>query len=216
VPPLLACPFCRELFTPSEGDLCPHCGLQLVDLHKLPPSLEARQEAAEAGLWDPPEFEAQSFWYLGRGRGALTVLAALGLACFFTPWVRLERPEAVTLSGFELAQAGVPWLFGGAIGWFLLMPLVWSRRSVVELRGIRIIAATLSVMTALEAALLFCRPPLESGYYMSGLTYAWGLWVSAFLSGLALALSSRLGGSLDDLRDLPGSTDSRSASDAVH
>lgn len=216
MPTLLACPFCRELFTPSEGDQCPHCGLLLVDLEKLPPSLEARQEAAEAGLVDPPELESQGFWYLGRGRGPLTILAVFGLSCFFTPWVRLERPEAVTLSGFELAQAGVPWLFGGAIGWFLLIPLVWSRRSVMELRGIRVIAATLSVMTALEAGLLFYRPPLESSYYMSGLTYAWGLAVSGLSSGVAVALSARLGGSLDDLRDLPGNTGSRSASDVVH
>jgi hypothetical protein len=216
VPTLLACPFCRELFTPSEGDQCPHCGLLLVDLEKLPPSLEARQEAAEAGLVDPPEVEPQSWWYLGRGRGALTSLAVLGLSCFFAPWVRLERPEAVSLSGFELAKAGVPWLFGGAVGWFLLIPLVWSRRSVIELRGIRIIAATLSVMTALEACLLFYEPPLESGYYTSGLTYAWGLAVSALLSGLSLAVSARLGGSLDDLRDLPGPTGRRSASDVLH
>lgn len=216
MPTLLACPFCRELFTPSEGDQCPHCGLSLVDLEKLPPSLEARQEAAEAGLLDPPEFEAQGFWYLGRGRGALVLAAALGLTCFFMPWVRLERPEAVLLSGFELAKTGAPWLFGGAIGWFLLLPLVWSRRSVVELRGIRIIAATLSVMTALEGSLLFYKPPLESAYYTSGLTYAWGLSASVALSVLAAFLSSRLGGSLEDLRDLRGSSRGPGRSELVH
>jgi len=203
VPTLLACPFCRELFTPSEGDQCPHCGLMLVDLEKLPPSAEARREAEEAGLVDPPELEALGFWYLGRGRGALPMLAAAGLALFAAPWARLERPDEVTLSGLDLARTGVPWLFGGAVGLFLLVPLVWSRRSVVELRGVRVIAATLSVMTALEAAALFFWPPLESAHYSSGLTYRWGLAASLVTSLLATVQSARLGGRLDDLRDLP-------------
>lgn len=200
---LLACPFCRELFTPSEGDQCPHCGLLLVDLEKLPPSLEARREAEEAGLVDPPEFERRSFWYLGRGRGALTFTAALGLAGFFVPWAHLERPDRITLSGLDLAKSGAPWLFGGAIGLFLLMPLVWSRRSIVELRGIRIICGTLSVMTALEAVFLYVWPPLESAYYSSGLRYGWGLHASFSASLLAVLMSTRLGGRLNDLRDLP-------------
>lgn len=215
VPTLLACPFCRELFTPSEGDQCHHCGLLLVDLEKLPPSLDAARDAAAAGLLDPPELEAQSFWYLRRGRGVLPTLGLAGLLAFFAPWVRLERPEMVALSGFELAQSGLPWLFGGAVGWFLLIPLVWSRRSVIELRGVRIVAATMSVMTALEASLLFLKPPLESAYYASGLSYAWGLGLSFCLSVLATAVSVRLGGSLADLRDLPR-TGAATSSGTVH
>jgi hypothetical protein len=200
---LLACPFCRELFTPSEGERCPHCGLLLVDLARLPPSLEARQEAEAQGELDPPELRRLGFWYERRGRGLMPVVAALGLATFVAPWVMLERPEQVTLSGFDLARAGVPWLFGGAIGWFILVPLVWSRRSVVELRGVRIIAATLAVLTALEAMLLLLRPPLESAYYSSGLRYGWGLYASLVVSAFGTYVAATLGGRLDDLRDLP-------------
>lgn len=199
---LLACPFCRELYTPSEGDRCPHCGLLLVDLAGLPPSLEARQEAEAAGLLDPPEFQRQAFWYLGRGRGALAAAAASGLVCFVAPWVHLERPEQVTLSGLDLAKAGVPWLFGGAIGWFLLLPLVWSRRSVAELQSVRIIATALSALTTIEAAFLLVRPPLESRYYSSGLEYGWGLYASLLVSLVALYFGATLGGTSGDLRDL--------------
>ena len=213
---LLACPFCRELFTPTEGERCPHCGLLLVDLSRLPPSLEARQEAEAAGELDPPELERLGFWYGGRGRGLLPVVAALGLATFIGPWAMLERPEHVTLSGFDLARAGVPWLFGGAIGWFILVPLVWSRRSVVELRGVRIIAATLAVLTALETTLLLLRPPLESTYYSSGLRYGWGLYASLLVSALGTYVAATLGGRLDDLRDLPSQKGAASTELPLH
>jgi len=214
VPTLLACPFCRELYTPSEGDRCPHCGLILVDLEGLPPSLDAQREAALAGLVDPPELERQTFWYLGRGRGPLALLALLGFLLFLCPWAHLTRPDQVTLSGLDLAKTGAPWLFGGAIGWFLLLPLVWSRRSVVELRGIRVIASALSALTTIEAGLLLARPPLESSYYSSGLRYGWGLYASLLVSLLALWLSARLGGELADLRDLPGTPGQGAPDDA--
>jgi hypothetical protein len=201
---------------PSEGDRCPHCGLLLVDLAGLPPSLETRQEAEEAGYLDPPEFERQAFWYLGRGRGALTAVAALGLCCFVSPWVHLERPDPVTLSGLELAKAGLPWLFGGGIGWFLLIPLVWSRRSVAQLQGVRVIAAALSALTTIEAALLFLRPPLESHYYSSGLRYGWGLYASLVISLVGLYLALTLGGSPRDLRDLKARKRPPSAPETLH
>jgi hypothetical protein len=213
---LLACPFCRELFTPSEGDRCPHCGLLLVDLAGLPPSLEARQEAEQAGYLDPPELERQAFWYLGRGRGALTATAVLGLGSFVAPWVHLERPENVTLTGFDLARAGVPWLFAGAIGWFLLLPLVWSRRSVAELQSVRIVTTTLSVLTTIETVFLLMRPPLESSYYSSGLTYGWGLYASLLVSLVALPLAVTLGGRTGDLRDLPTQRVRSPASETLH
>jgi len=188
----------------------------LVDLAGLPPSLEARQEAEEAGYLDPPEFERQPFWYVGRGRGALTAVAALGLACFTLPWAHLERPDRVTLSGLELAQAGLPWLFGGAIGWFLLIPLVWSRRSVAELRGVRIASATLPALTTIEAVLLILRPPLESHYYSSGLRYGWGLSASLILGLLGIYLGVTLGGSPRDLRDLKTRSERPSSPKTLH
>ena len=216
MPTLLACPFCRELFTPNEGERCPHCGLLLVDLTRLPPSLEARQEADASGTGDPPEFEQLGFFYLGRGRGLLAAAAALGLACFFGPWARLERPEQVSLSGLDLARAGAPWLFGGAVAWFLLVPLVWSRRSIVELRGIRIIAATLAALTAIEAVFLLCRPPLENEYYSSGLHYAWGLYAGLLISSVGVYAAATLGGRLDDLRDLPSRKSGPPAPETLH
>lgn len=203
---LLSCPFCRELFSSDEGPRCPGCDLPLVDLNELPPSLEAQAEAALLGELDPPEDQRQSWLYWGRGRGPLIVLAALGLAAFFAPWISIEHPESITFSGFDLARSRAPWLWGGAIGWFLLIPLVVSRRSVNELRGVRVIATTFALMTLGETALLHFRPPEEHSYFRHELSTAWALAASAVLSALAALVAARLGGSLTDLRDLDGAT----------
>lgn len=201
---LLACPFCRELFDQTEGPRCPTCDLPLVALHTLPLSEEARAEAAARGELDPPEDQDLGWLYPRRGRALLLGLAALGLGAFFLPWVSLERPDPVALSGFDLARGNAGWLWGGAIGWFLLLPLVVTRRTVSELRGVRVIAVTFSVMTLFETALLYFRPPTGHTYFGYGLEWALGLYGSALLSLLATLVSLRLGGSLEDLRDLPG------------
>lgn len=200
---LLCCPFCRELYAPEEGPVCPHCDLELVELGSLPLSPEAQQEAASWGQLDPPEDQKQSPLFWRRGRAALPLFACLGLILFFQPWVTLERPDPVGLSGFDLARSNAPWLWGGAVGWFLTVPLVLSRRSINELRGIRIIAATFSVMTLGETVMLRFLPPAESVYFTSGLGWAWGLYASAVVSLTATIVASRLGGSVEDLRDLP-------------
>lgn len=200
---LLSCPFCRELYAPEEGPRCPHCDLELVELSRLPLSKEGEQEAAAWGHVDPPEDQKQSPFFMQRGRGALTLLASAGLLLFFQPWVSIERPDPVALSGFDLARSNAPWLWGGVVGWFLTVPLVLTRRTVNQLRGIRVIAATFSVMTLGEVLMLWFLPPSESVYFTSGLEWAWGLYASAAVSLTATVVASRLGGSVEDLRDLP-------------
>lgn len=200
---LLSCPFCRELFAEDEGPLCPECELPLVPLQKLPLSLEAKADLLEAEHLDPPEDHRLAFTYLGRGRGAGLLVALLGLGLFFAPWVSLQRPDEITLTGHDLATANAPWLWGGAVGWFILIPLLLSRRTVNEMRGVRVIAAFFPLLTLGETVMLLLNPPEAHRYFGPGLEYSWGLYASALVAMVGIALGARLGGSLEDLRDLP-------------
>ena len=143
-------------------------------------------------------------------------LVGLGFMLFFAPWVSLERPDPVVWSGFDLARGNLGFLWGGAVGWFLLLPLVATRRSVTELRGIRVIAFTFALMTLGEALLLLLRPPVENAYFSARLEYQWGLYASACVSLLASAVALRLGGSLEDLRDLDPPPEPRGPGDPLH
>jgi hypothetical protein len=143
---LMACPFCRELYGEPEARRCPTCDVVLQPLDKLPPSPEALEEEALSGEATAPEDRLLPVSYMGRGRGALLVLSALGLFLFFMPWVEMQRPEMVAISGYDLARTRAGWLWGGAVGWFILLPLVWTRRTLYKMRGVRIICATFAAM----------------------------------------------------------------------
>lgn len=185
----MSCPFCRELYSSDEAERCPHCDIPLVRFEALPPSPEALEE----GLLDPPEDYRFAPWTFRYFRGPLVALSLAGLAFFRAPWVYLERPDPVGLTGFDLARGNAPWLWGGAVGFFLLVPLVLSRRTQNELRGVRVVAATFALMTVLEALLLVARPPVESAYFGAALSYGWGLGASAGVSLLAFICACRLG-----------------------
>jgi hypothetical protein len=200
---LLSCPFCRELFSEDEGKKCPECGLPLVSLASLPLSLEGRQEAQDRGDLDAPFDQRLPFFFIGRGRALLFLLAGLGLGLFFAPWASLERPEVIDLTGFDLARSGAPWLWGGAVGWFTMIPLLLSRRSVNQLRGIRVIASFFCMATVGEVALMLLNPPNDHLFFSSGLQYSWGIYASGAAALLGTSVALRLGGSTADLRDLP-------------
>lgn len=200
---LLACPFCRELFAKGEEERCPECGLDLRQMASLPPSLEALAEEAEAGDVTPPEHRELPWHYFGRGRGALLVLGIIGLIAFFSPWVEMRRPEIATLSGFDLARGRAGWLWGGAVAWFILLPLVWTRRTLVRMRGVRIVCALFAAMTLGEVSMMFAFPPKGNVYFSVDYSWAWGMYLSALTSVVGVAVAARFGGSLDNLPALP-------------
>ena len=154
-----------------------------------------------------PEDEPLAWSYWGRGRGALLVLSALGLALFFAPWVRIELPEIAVRSGFELARGRAGWLWGGATGWVVLLPLVWTRRTIYKLRGVRPIAVAFAAMTLGEIALMVALPP-RGRYVPVEIHWAYGLYASALVSLGATLSAALLGGSLPPLPAV--------AKDAVH
>ena len=135
-------------------------------------------------------------------RFPLALFSSCQLILFFLPWANLLRPQELNLSGYELAAHFAPWLFAGAIGSVLLLVLLFARRTVNGLRGLRVIATFFASLTAGEASILLFLPPIENEYFSSGLSYKWGLYASVLFSILSSYTALRLGGSATDLRDL--------------
>lgn len=160
---------------------------------RLPLSADALAEEPLVPVHPEDELLPWSHWQ--RGRGALLVLAALGFALFFAPWVRLELPEVAVRSGFELARGRAGWLWGGATGWLVLLPLVWTRRTIYKLRGIRPIAVAFSAMTLGEVLLMVAMPP-RGRYVPVEIHWAYGLYASAVVSALATVTALFLGGAV--------------------
>ncbi|HZO16214.1 MAG TPA: hypothetical protein VFB62_23230 [Polyangiaceae bacterium] len=195
---LFACPFCRQLYEKGEVEICPECDVHVKPLAELPPSHDA-QLLDEPEHEVPPEDQLLPWTYVGRGRGALAVLALAGLAAFFMPWVHEFSPEIRTLSGFEFARH-LPWIWAGGVAWFILLPLALSRRTIRQMRGARVAAGFLAgmVLTTVAARLsIVVRPP----HPLVPVRYSWGsgLYTAGALALIALFFAVRFGGSLEDM-----------------
>jgi hypothetical protein len=200
---LLACPFCREMFEEGEAKLCPVCGMNLAKFEDLPPSLDAIHD--EGGVPLAPELEELPFFYLRRGRGALVVLAAIGVVLFFLPWVRLTLPYIDAKSGFDLAHQRIGWLWASFVGWTVLIPTVLSRRNIAKLRGARVAAAFLSAIPAVAVGILLSKPP-RGGLIPVRYTWDWPIYAMLFVSLAAVAVAVRLGGRADDIKVTRGTS----------
>jgi hypothetical protein len=196
---LLACPFCRSLFASAEARQCPECGVKLVPMENLPESLDVAADEFEAGEIVLPEQRPLPWNYFGRNRGALLLIAALGLGLFFAPWVELRMPEYSVRSGFDLARGRAGWLWGGAAGWLVTLPLVWTRRTIQRLRGVRLVTALFAAMTLIEAGMLLSTPPQSSHRLPLEIVWRWGIYASLLTSLAGIAAALRLGGTLRDL-----------------
>ncbi len=196
--PLVACPFCRETFPRGEPEtgagVCPVCGMTLVSFRALPRSDDARSEEAVEPEWEPLPVA-----YLGRRRGALAAVALIGLVAFVSPWVRVTMPDVVTYAGTDIARR-LGWAWGAGVAWFVMLPIVLSRRSIMQMRGARVAVAFLGAIPGATAALLLLRPPHGSYGVPLHFTFAWGLYATLSLSLFALPLAVTFGGRLDDIR----------------
>jgi hypothetical protein len=204
--PIVACPFCREMFEKAEETRCPVCGIDLLAFEKLPPAPHLLAEVdPEDGVPLAPEHERFRMAYLGRGRGAVVMLALVGLLLFFLPWVKLTLPYTAQISGFDLAHR-LGWSWAGGVAWGVLVPTVASRRTIAQLRGARVAAAFLAGIPGMVVGILVAFPP-HGGLIPVVFTYAWPLWctVAASVAGVVLAL--RLGGRADDIAVDRGTSD---------
>jgi hypothetical protein len=199
VPRLNACPFCRSLFASGEARQCPECGVKLVPMENLPQSLDVASDEHEAGELVLPEQRPLPWNYFGRNRGALLLIALLGLAMFFAPWVELRMPDSSVRSGFDLARGRAGWLWGGAAGWLVLLPLIWTRRTIHRLRGVRLVSAMFAAMTLIEAGILLSMPPHAQHHVPLEIVWRWGIYASLGVSLVGIAVALRLGGKLADL-----------------
>jgi len=198
---LRACPFCRTLYRSDEGTTCAECGVALVPMQQLPLSHDALLEEPPATIL--PEHELRNWLDFSRNRGVLLGLSALGLVAFFLPWVELTRPEDLVLSGFDLARGRAGWLWGGASAYFVLLPLVITRRTIAQLRGIRVAAVLLASLTFFETLLMFALPPRSRGLVPVSLDFRYGIYLSSSISFIAAVFAARLGGALPPLPSAP-------------
>ncbi len=205
---LLACPFCREMYREHELDACPVCGVPLVAHEKLPLSDDA---LSEDGLSRQPEWDLLPWTYLGRSRGPVAILALAGVVAFVAPWVHMTLPDVVNFSGFDLARR-LGWAWGAGVAWFILVPTVLSRRTIMHMRGARVAASFLAAIPGCTAALLLARPPHGAHGVPLHFTWGWGVFATLALSVLAVGFSLFFGGRLDDIR-VPRGT---SAGQVVH
>lgn len=182
--------------------MCTDCGIELVAMQRLGPSHDAALE--EPPLLVLPEDEPLDWDAWGRGRGALLVLSVLGMALFFSPWVEIVLPENAVRSGFDLARGRAGWLWGGAAGYFVILPLVWTRRTITRMRGVRVVVTLLAAMTLVEVLMLYFLPPVRRTPVPFALEWRWGLFASGLVSLLASLVGLRFGGSLPPLAESPG------------
>jgi hypothetical protein len=187
---LIACPFCHELFVRGEAQECPACGLMLTDLAKVGISQDAKAE--DFGLPTPAHLLPLPWFDLRRGKGALTIGAALGLAAFFAPWVVMTSPEARLFSGAELAHRS-GWIWGAGVAWFVLLPMTVTRRTIDQMRGARVAAAFLSFVPVLTCSILWFFPP-HARFIPIRFEWAWGLYATWALGLAATVTSLRFGG----------------------
>lgn len=168
-------------------------------MNRLPPSAEALAEEVEAGEVVLPEQREFPWTYFGRGRGALLVLSILGLIAFFLPWVEVRMPEARVLSGFDLARGRAGWLWGGAVAWLVMIPLLWTRRTIERLRGVRAVTVVFALMTAIEVGMMLLLPPQKRDHVPLDFVWRFGLFASGAISVIAAFFAFRLGGKLEPL-----------------
>ena len=200
---LIACPFCHELFAKGEAKECPACGLRLTDLSKLPMSHDAMAEDDDFGIPIQPHLEELPWFEVRRGRGILMVGAVLGFIAFFAPWVNMSSPEIRLLSGADLARRS-GWIWGAVVAWFVLLPMMITRRSIDQMRGARVAAAFLSAVPVITTTILWLMPP-HARYVPIRFVWGWGLYTTWILGLIATAVSVRLGGRLDDISVSRGS-----------
>ena len=197
---LLACPFCREMFEQGEAKSCPVCGMELAKFEDLPPSIEADED----GIPIAPHDEVQPWTYWRRGRLPLALVGLAGMVLFFLPWVVRTFPDTRVYSGFDLAHERIGWMWGPFAAWSVLVPTVLSRRTIAKMRGARVAAAFLSAVPIVAVANLLLHPPkgtMVGGFVIaSKIAWQWPIYATLAASIVAVVLSVRFGGRIDDIK----------------
>ncbi len=194
---LVACPFCRQLFEPGEATACPDCGLGLKDLAKLPPSYDAKVEYPEEPV--PPHMETLPWTYAGPQPGAPPRRSRWRASRRSSrPGSTRRRRSCGTSRGYGLARMlGFYW--APAVAWFVLFPLVLTRRSIYKMRGARVAVAFLAGIALVTVASLLARPPHSSALRPVHIEWRWGIYAAGAAALAAVLAAFGFGGRLDDV-----------------
>jgi hypothetical protein len=204
---LVACPFCREMFERGEARVCPECGLPLEDITKLPPTAAFDEEEERL----PPDMVTLPWTYAARGRGLLSAISLLGLGAFFLPWVSESAPEIRELSGLDFAVR-LSWMWAPFAAWFVMLPIVLSRRTIHAMRGARLAIALLATIVIATVVLRVAVVPESSRLRPVRFQWAYGLYATFVLGLGALASAIRFGGRVDDVK----TADARRGDETLH
>jgi hypothetical protein len=141
------------------------------------------------------EDEVRAFFDFRRGRGALLAIAALELALFaLAPWVSLTSPYPAVRTGLSLARGPLGFLWGGASAWLVTLALVASRRTIRQMRGVRVILILFAAMTASEILMIMVMSPTSTRDVPVAYEWCWGLYAALAASVLGVIVAARFGG----------------------
>ncbi|MBK8252612.1 MAG: hypothetical protein IPK82_08080 [Polyangiaceae bacterium] len=197
---LLACPFCRQLFPSGEADKCPECGIALKPLAKLPPSHDALADEPVEVV--PLHMQRLPLLFFGRNRGLLTLLGALGLITFFSPWVHETAPDVLSYSAFDLGLR-LRWIWATGVAYLVMIPLVLSRRTVHAMRGARVAVAFLAGVAVVTVLVRLLFVPSGTALRPVRYEWGWGLYACGVVAVLSVAAALRFGGTLTNFSDIP-------------
>jgi len=198
------------MFELGEARACPECGLALEDIAKLPPPTASLDDDEPFEVL-PPELEQLPWSYMGRGRGVLTAVAVLGLGAFFLPWMQESAPELRVWTGLRFAER-LSWMWAPFVSWFVLVPLVLSRRSIHAMRGARFAVALMALIVVMTVIMRVTIVPQSSRLLPVRFEWSYGLWVTLALGIVALVFAVRFGGSSVDM----SSTRTRRGGETLH
>jgi hypothetical protein len=85
------------------------------------------------------------------------------------------------------------------VGWFVLLPVVLTRRTIMHMRGARVAVSFLSAVPGLTAALLLARTPHHHPGIHLQFSFGIGLFASIALSLIAVGVGLFFGGRVDDI-----------------
>jgi len=121
------------------------------------------------------------------------------------PWVAITIPDVDVYSGLAVAhRLGWPW--AAPCAWFVLAPIVVTRRSIVDMRRARVAVAFLAAIPGVTAAILLLNPPHGNHLVPLRFTFEWGLFSTLALSLAAVGVGVRFGGRIDDIQVSGGSS----------
>jgi hypothetical protein len=142
--------------------------------------------------------EKVAFYFVGKGRGLLVALAAVGLTLFLLPWIHRTLPDDLVLTGARVAgRLGWPWACG--VAWFLLIPFALSRRTFHQMQTSRVAVAFLAAMPGVTASALLANPPRPQRLPMGlelplRFTWGWALYATLATSLVAMIAAGTFGG----------------------